>query len=258
MLRKHSRTIRCQQPKALKSVNYRHGWHSDATEHILWNFHPFIATSEKGPCFFFPKFVWMIRLDIFWSWGHPWVGKDDPSVSFLSYQLVRHRSLLPQTYILNPPKSWIYQYLGEKYVTSIFCMYTNISNDTNISVIYVYKYTYGTHERAIQIYQFRYAYNTFSGTLLKYLTSLDITWQAVALAAVRQNGLALQCLDETSLSSTRSQMFPIGLYNILYKYYAFIISKSRWFCSFYSENLGDDPIWEAIVVNGCFNHQVYR
>lgn len=54
-------------------------------------------------------------------------------------------------------------------------MYTNISNDTNISVIYVYKYTYGTHERTIQIYQFRYAYNTFSGTLLKYLTSLDIT-----------------------------------------------------------------------------------
>ena len=47
------------------------------------------------------------------------------------------------------------------------------------------------------IYQFRYAYNTFSGTHLKYLTSPDITWQAVALAAVRQNGLALQCLDET-------------------------------------------------------------
>lgn len=153
----------------------------------------------------------MIRLDIFWSLGQPpsW-GK--MTQAFHIFVI----SIGASNLYIEAPKKLDLPIFGWKNADYMLQMYTNISIDTNISVIYiyVYKYTYGTHERTIHIYQFRYAYNTFSGTLLKYLTSPDITWQAVALAAVRQNGLALQCLDETSLGSTRSQMFPIGLWYI--------------------------------------------
>ena len=126
MLRKHSRTIRCQQPKALKSVNYRHGWHSDATEHILWNFHPFIATSEKGPCFFFPKFVWMIRLDIFWSWGHPLSWERWPKRFIFVISIGETQEPIASNLYIEPPKKLDLPIFGWK-----IC---------NIYILYVYKY----------------------------------------------------------------------------------------------------------------------
>lgn len=141
----------------------------------------------------------------------PELGEDDPSVSHFCHINWCLKLIYWSPQKVGSTNIWVKE--CRLYASNVY-KYINRYKYISYIYIYVYKYTYGTHERTIHIYQFRYAYNTFSGTLLKYLTSPDITWQAVALAAVRQNGLALQCLDETSLGSTRSQMFPIGLWYI--------------------------------------------
>ena len=75
---------------------------------------------------FFPKFVWMIRLDIFWSWGHPLSWERWPKRFIFVISIGETQEPIASNLYIEPPKKLDLPIFGWK-----IC---------NFYILYVYKY----------------------------------------------------------------------------------------------------------------------
>lgn len=109
---------------------------------------------REGTMFFFPKFVWMIRLDIFWSWGHPLSWERWPKRFIFVISIGETQEPIASNLYIEPPKKldlpifgwkicnfyilYVYKYLKRYKYISYICIQIYLwharKNDTNISI----------------------------------------------------------------------------------------------------------------------------